>query len=124
MGTRSLTAFINKGRKSVEICNLYRQYDGFTTSHGLQLARFINDAKYNGISCLAAQVVAHFKKEIGNFYLEAPGERDMGEEYIYEVYCNDNGDVIISCYDVTKEKTIFSGTPKQFIKKYDIKEHV
>jgi hypothetical protein len=38
------------------------------------------------MSCLAAQVVAHFKTEIGSFYLYPSGTRGMDEEYIYILY--------------------------------------
>ena len=68
MGTRSLTfVYDEQGNK---IINLYRQYDGYPTGHGQELAEFLNNQKmYNGAGDLAALLVAHFKKEPMNFYL-------------------------------------------------------
>jgi len=98
MGTRCLTVFQNEQGK--EIAVLYRQFDGDPDGHGQELKDYLKgkaltngfgggeDSKnfFNGMSCLAARVVAHFKKdEIGGFYLEPAGTRDAGEEYIYVV---------------------------------------
>lgn len=41
----------------------------------------------NGMSCLAAQVIAHFKTEPGRFYVHPAGTRDVGESFVYELYC-------------------------------------
>src|SRR5436190_14034075 len=97
MGTRSLTIVEEDG--GAEICVLYRQYDGHPTGHEAELKSFleaiqivnglgIGDDKRvaNGMDCLAAQLIAHFKKEPGGFYLYPAGTRDCGEEYIYTVY--------------------------------------
>lgn len=96
MGTRSLT-YVYEGKKPV-VC-LYRHYDGYPTGHGAELAEFLmgydivngfgeKRAKLaNGMGCLAAQMVAHFKTETGNFYLHAPIlERDDGQDFEYHVY--------------------------------------
>jgi hypothetical protein len=101
MGTRSLT--IVEDDRCAEICVLYRQYDGYPTGHGAELKSFLEGIQVvnglglgnekrvaNGMDCLAAQLVAHFKKEPGGFYLYPAGTRDCGEEYIYTVYQNDN----------------------------------
>ncbi len=96
MGTRSLTVF--KEEDGTEIVVLYRQLNGYPIEHGKHLAGFLagkpivngigsaapQDA-FNTMGCLAAQVVAHFKTGIGDFYLYPAGSRDCGEEYIYEV---------------------------------------
>jgi len=96
MGTRSLT-YVYEGRHPV-VC-LYRQYDGYPSGHGAELAEFLmgydivngfgeKRAKLaNGMGCLAAQMVAHFKTETGNFYLHAPLlDRDDGQDFEYHVY--------------------------------------
>jgi hypothetical protein len=127
MGTRSLTAFIIKGKEDKEFATMYRQFDGYPEGHGLQLAEFLNKGEeltYNGMGCLAAQVVANFKTKCGNIYLEIPGDRYLGEEYVYEVYTNNKGQLMMSCFDVWKGKTIFVGTPQKFIAKYKVKETV
>jgi hypothetical protein len=98
MGTRSITAFEEDGD---EIVVLYRQMDGYPTGHGAELKEFLigftvvngygvkRSRQANGMSCLAAQAVAHFKKGVGDFYLYAAGSRDCGEEYVYTVSCRD-----------------------------------
>ena len=81
-----------------EIVVLYRQMDGYPDGHGAELAAFLEgkvivngigsdtpEGAFNGMGCLAAQVVAHFKDGIGGFYLHPAGSRDIGEEYIYTV---------------------------------------
>jgi hypothetical protein len=127
MGTRSLTAFIIKGKPDREFATMYRQFDGYPEGHGVELAEFISGGQerlYNGIGCLAAQVVAHFKitMEVGGIYLEIPASRGYDEEYIYEVYTNSKGQLMMSCYEVWRGKTIFVGTPEKFIQKYKVKE--
>jgi hypothetical protein len=96
MGTRSLTVFEDHKQ---EICVLYRHMDGYPTGHGADLKDFLKAFRVvnglasgrsriaNGMDCLAAQVVAHFKKEPGSFYLQPAGTRDCGEEFIYTLYC-------------------------------------
>ena len=124
MGTRSLTAFIIKGREEIEIATMYRQFDGDPKWHGVELAELISGEEklYNGIGCIAAQVIAHFKPIRSGIYLEPPGARGLGEEYLYKVYTNDKGKLMMLCYEVDKEKTIFIGTPEKFIQKYKVKE--
>jgi hypothetical protein len=96
MGTRALT-FVYDGERP--IINLYRQYDGYPSGHGAELAQFLEGFKIvnglgaktptriaNGMGCLAAQLVAHFKTEAGQFYLHSPEEKDCGQDYEYHVY--------------------------------------
>ena len=95
MGTRSLT-FVYDGRKKV-LC-LYRQYDGYVSGHGAELAKFLSSGKlvngipggketfFNGMGCLAAQMVANFKVGAGNFYIMATDTKDAWQEYEYHVY--------------------------------------
>lgn len=97
MGTRSLTIVLDED--GGDICVLYRQFDGFVTGHGADLKEFFRGFHVvngygtdtpkrtaNGMGCLAAQLISHFKKEIGGFYLYPSGTRDCGEEYIYTIY--------------------------------------
>jgi len=77
---------------------LYRHWDGYPKGHGKELAEFltgftITDGRVdlpgkwaNGAGCLAAQLVAHFKKGCGDFYLlptADPAEYDWA--YMVEV---------------------------------------
>jgi hypothetical protein len=138
MGTRSLTTFIqpykdkNGKQKKVKLVTMYRQYDGYPSGHGIQLADFLAGGtmvdgfaldekrlEFNGMGCLAAQAIAHFKKGVGGFYLEPVGAKDCWEEYRYEVIGNGAGqEVTLRCYDVYASKWIFEGTPKEFISTY------
>ena len=98
MGTRCLTVMYDTGEDKKEIAVLYRQMDGYPEGHGAELAEFLDGFKIvNGISnerdklangggCLAAQIIAHFKDSVGQFYLYPAGTRDCWEEYIYHDY--------------------------------------
>lgn len=139
MGTRSLTIVSDN---AVEYCVLYRQHDGYPEGHGRELLEFISNFQIvnglsgetppktaNGLDCFAAQLVAHFKKAAGNFYLYPSGWRDCGEEYIYTIYTkggNDNtlylkiqaGDVSYFGMSGTPQEsmvTIFDGIPDNFL---------
>jgi hypothetical protein len=95
MGTRSLT-FVYDGDKA--IINMYRQFDGYPSGHGIELAEFLGsgemvngysdkDAKqFNGMGCLAAQMIANFKNSVGGFYIHAVTDTDCWQDYEYHVY--------------------------------------
>lgn len=115
MGTRSLTVFVEtwidpetKEQNEKELAVMYRQMDGYPTGHGADLKEFLQDftvgngiplgvelGKFaNGMGCLACQVIGHFKQgKPGNFYLDAAGARDCGEEYIYTLRNTDSGHI-------------------------------
>jgi hypothetical protein len=96
MGTRSLTIVYDERQQP--ILNLYRQYDGYPSGHGAELARFLERGRlvnglsgrdepvFNGMGCLAAQMVANFKQTAGGFYIHSVEERDCGQDYEYHVY--------------------------------------
>jgi hypothetical protein len=97
MGTRCLT-FVYDGDTAV--INMYRQFDGYPEGHGRELSEFLLqfDAVVNGLSfnetrkvangmgCLAAQMIAHFKQTPGSFYIHPVTDYDCGQEYEYHVY--------------------------------------
>ena len=100
MGTRSLTFVYEKyGQVQKPVINMYRQFDGYPTGHGAELAEFLNggrlvngldgigkELQFNGMACLAAQLVSHFKKESGGFYLHPTDVTDCGQDYEYHVF--------------------------------------
>jgi hypothetical protein len=101
MGTRSLT-FVYDGE--TPIINMYRQYDGYPTGHGAELAEFLtpftlvnglgmnDDRKIaNGMGCLAAQLIAHFKQTPGGFYIHPVTDTECGQDYEYHVYQDAEG---------------------------------
>jgi len=130
MGTRSLTRVYDEDGKEI-IC-LYRQFDGYPKGHGLELAEFLNEFNIvnglpcgkkfpkkiaNGMGCLAAQLVAHFKTEPGQFYLRTPGTKHVWEEYYYHVRNLAKTGLTIKCIEVGS-KTLFTGRPAAFIEKF------
>jgi len=99
MGTRSLTYVYDDNSKP--IIKLYRQFDGYPSGHGIELAEFLGNIREitngiragdrdrrtaNGMGCLAAQMVAHFKTDVGGFYLYPVEGNDHWQDYEYHVY--------------------------------------
>lgn len=109
MGTRCLTIVYDHGRP---IVNLYRQYDGYPSGHGAELAEFLGQfaaitngiamgetrRTANGMGCLAAQLVAHFKQTVGGFYIHSVESTDCGQDFEYHVYERD-GDICVQVKD-------------------------
>ena len=106
MGTRCLT--IVEDEKGRELVVMYRQFDGYYEGHGKELADFLTDFKLvngmrgheppkfaNGLGCLAAQIVSHFKNEPGGIYLYPAEARNVGEEYVYVVSGEEGGEPTI-----------------------------
>jgi hypothetical protein len=119
MGTRSLT-FVYEEYNHVQkpVCNMYRQYDGYPTGHGAELAEFLS-----GMSCLAASMVAYFKQTPGGFYIYPTDMTDCGQDYEYHIYDSGKGLYIevVDCgcnmFGVTmsdKHDFVFKGNLKEF----------
>ena len=144
MGTRSLTRVIetwndektNKLKKQTLVC-MYRQMDGYPSGMGSDLAEFLNGGKlvngislaetervFNGMKCLAAQLVAHFKDGAGGYYLYPTNTKDAWQEYEYEIIQHEDEPIQLKVIEVgymnTKgkyckgKKTLFIGSPKGF----------
>lgn len=140
MGTRSLTIF-KEDKKDVAV--MYRQFDGYPSGHGQELKAFLSEFEgvtngiaigetrktANGMGCLAAQTVAHFKTGVGQFYLHAANTRDCGEQYRYTVSLSQTASggfqihlTVQSGYE-KKWKTLFKGPVAEFdIKKAEERE--
>lgn len=108
MGIRAVTLIVDRSfNKSNEqpIVNMYRQHDGYPEGHGKELFDFLDgkilingiggDAAYgthaNGAGCLAAQMVNHFKEDLGGIYLHGCAKTveplvNDGDDYGYVVY--------------------------------------
>ena len=136
MGTRSLTYIKEEyeDNDNTIIC-MYRQYDGYLIGHGIELAEFLQDftvvngyntltpaRSANGMSCLAAQLVAHFKDGIGNIYLYPPNTSDVGEEFIYTISLTDD-EIYIEVKDVWSNKIVFIGTPTELIERTNTEQY-
>jgi len=96
MCTRS-TIHIKEGRRT--ILSIYNQYDGYLEGVGKDLAEFLRNGHprkqfetskhldFNGIHCLAAQLVTAFKKGVGNCYITDAKDR---QEYNYFISLEGN----------------------------------
>lgn len=116
MGTRSLT-FVYDG--DVPVINIYRQYDGYPSGHGHELAQFLdsknlvkgfgkqNSFEANGMGCLAAQLIVQLKHGVGGIYIYPVNSTDCFQDYEYHVY---EDKVIVK--DPTA--VIFEGTWEEF----------
>ena len=100
MGTRSLT-YVYDGETPI-MC-MYRQYDGYLSGHGQELANFLNELQMgqgisgkpelftfaNVMGDLAAQMIVWFKKTPGGFYIyPVEMNQDCWQDYEYHVYEN------------------------------------
>ena len=95
MGTRCLT-FVYDG--DVPLINVYRQYDGYPSGHGHELAQFLdsktlvngfgeqNSVEANGMGCLAAQLIVQLKHGVGGIYIYPVSSTDCFQDYEYHVY--------------------------------------
>ena len=109
MGTRSLTLVYDERRQP--ILNLYRQYDGYPKGHGAELALFLERGRlvnglsgrdepvFNGMGCLAAQLVTNFKDGPGGFYIHSVTETDCGQDYEYHVYLDEQQQICVRVTD-------------------------
>lgn len=117
MGTRSLT-FIYEENKP--ILNMYRQFDGYPEGHGAELAKFllsgemvngipvgVDKSFFNGMGCLAAQMIANFKKSAGGFYIYPIESNSCWQDYEYHVY---EETVVVK----NPDQVIFDGTWEEF----------
>jgi len=123
MGTRALIHIkdYTNGAKGSTLTTLYRQMDGYPDGLGASIRdklagcqitngyRSGQDAPhwFNGAGCLAAYLIGALKVDrdysettIGNVYIERPGAKNMGEDYIYEVRVYDNG-AELHCWSAT-----------------------
>jgi hypothetical protein len=124
MGTRAVVKVFNEDGN--HLVSLYFQFDGYLSGVGEDLATFLSNKTVingyaldqtserfaNGMGCLAAQIVAHFKEEIGGVYI---CEADDTEYYTYIVrHCKNNyGKITMEWLDA--DKVCFSGSPKEFL---------
>lgn len=115
MGTRSLTVITDHAGK--EIVVMYRQFDGYPSGHGKELAEFLKDVVLvngismrkeekqriaNGMDCLAAQIVARFKlghavdqAELNKHHPTATMPIEAGSIYLYPAGTRDCGEEYI-----------------------------
>lgn len=139
MGTRSKTSFIEKrGEKLTHLVSVYQQYDGYIEGVGHEIAEYILSKKIcngislgrdtsnlaNGFTCLIAQFIRDFKKDVGGLYITT--EDDI-QEYNYDIIFDNDlyfsdvfADYEINDYIKVKvfdwnEQIIFEGTLKELL---------
>lgn len=131
MVTRSITRIQENGKTFLAI---YRQYDGYLSGHGNDLAEFLADRTvvngirigterqvFNGPGCLAAQLVAFLKKDeynkAGSIYI-VPADSDS-EEYDYNInLLNDHNIPLDTLVEVVLEDSPKCGI-RGFVVEYD-----
>lgn len=120
MGTRSLT-FVHNEFDEV-VLNMYRQYDGYLSGHGMDLAKILDDSGHWGAGCLAATIVAKMKNGVGGIYLHSPDQIDCGQDYDYHVSLkNDEPHIkVVRTYDDT---IVFEGGPKELVEMVNREGH-
>ena len=132
MGTRSLTKVIetykdkdNKSKKQNIVC-MYRQMDGYPSGHGQELSDFLigmhitngirsmeNRKTANGMGCLSAQMISHFKTDVGQIYMLNGESRRDWEDYEYIIEGNATEQLIVRINNY-EDKEIFRGTISEF----------
>jgi len=119
MGTRALVHFKEGSLTGPTIVSMYRQYDGYPEGWGKDMYDALNEGMvqilnghqgqspptaFNGLSCLAAWLIGELKEgTIGNVYLYPPDSEDVGEEYTYTLYSDDDGELCMKVEGYTGE---------------------
>jgi hypothetical protein len=120
MATRSLTKILNNNQL---VLTYTKHWDGYPEGYGKDLATFLQAFKgvnglnsdqpkkvYNGIGCLAAQIVAHFKDGPGDIYIE-PGS---DYEFCYTVNFKSISEPLeFTCQE--DDEVLFKGSPQDFL---------
>ena len=122
MGTRSITRVHYAGKDSRVILAVYRQMDGYFECMGAELTAFLTDMTVvnginlgidpnlcskkaaNGMSCLAAQLVAHFKTGIGGIYISDINQK---EEFNYDIYIVGDNQLVLEGHGDNQDKILF-----------------
>jgi len=78
-----------------------------------------NQPVFNGMGALAARLTAMLVidhgSDGGNIYLRPAGRRDVGEEYTYTIYCEDEKFIRLQIRGTYhKTKTLYDGPIEQF----------
>ncbi len=100
MGTRSITHIYETDELGQDlVCSFYRQYDGYPSGHGQDLADWLKDKfLVNGIGAdfikgthhnragqMAIELIHHIKQST-SVELIPTGSEDHGEDFIYKIF--------------------------------------
>lgn len=123
MSTDAVTKFADDG--DVAFCAFYTQCDGHPTQHGEALKAFLKDFKVvdglgmevhdniaNGVECLAAQAIAHFKDGPGHTYMVHADAQDSDYNYAYIITAEAGKPIHLIVR--SKDKTLYDGDIKAY----------
>ena len=131
MGTHSLIIMrVKQDDETYRVWSvLYQQFDGYVQGVGLDLVTFLRDMKIvngfdpyhkdkqaNGPGCLFAQIISHFKKDVGGAYLEDPTDIELAE-YNYYV---DVSNMTINVKLQYGETVLHEGSPSDVLNKITV----
>lgn len=89
---------------------MHTGWEGYPESYGLRLAQFLNGYKIvNGMGCLAAQMVGHFKNGPYNIYLRSSSNLYHDSSYTYFIYPK-------TVEVFSTDGKLFDGSWKKFLK--------
>lgn len=113
---------------------MYTHWDGYPKYHGMALARFLEPIKMvvglmdgyellpvaNGAGCLAAQILAHFKRAPGDHYLvidpvQNYKDKDDCVDYHYVVRVDKEEAITIACFDSEGTRLRDFCSPQEFM---------
>ena len=137
MGTRA-TIHIAKREEGVsfseipekKIVSIYNQYDGYPESLGVTIANYLEGKKivnglgdrnapvFNGLSCLAASLIAELKEEAGYVYIDDLNCPHGWLDYEYVIWGDAGKGIWISIFDYYGN-CIFVGKPSKLQTKYE-----
>lgn len=122
MSSRSVTYFVDDDKT---IVGMYCHGDALPNHYGKSLGKFLRKFKLvnglgmdnhniaNGIGCLAAQTIAHFKKGAGKYYIVSKDYVDRDLEY--HVYSPDEKEIWVRVRN-SDEEELFVGNISDFVK--------
>lgn len=134
MGTRSTTHIYDGGISAENhLVSIYTQFDGYLSGYGIKLVNYLssmtivygynstqkNGHYANGMGCLSAQLIKHFKDGIGGYYIT---DSSNSQEYDYHIYSHDDK-IHVKIFEY--EVVIFDGNLfdfQEFYKKYLLSE--
>jgi hypothetical protein len=102
MGTRALIHIKGSTFESHTLVTIYRQYDGYPSGLGKDIYEALHEGKskivngigkdtdeakdFNGMGCLAAQLIGKLKNNIGNVYIYPIDSKNVNEEFTYTLF--------------------------------------
>ena len=130
MSTRSLTVIkADEWGEVNEIIVMYKHFDGYPEGYGKELAKFLAPYRVvnglngrergpiaNGAGCLAAQIVKHFTKPLGeggDIHLHPAGTRGCWSEYVYTVTAGHDKPIRLQVEEVDTG-IVFDGAPADY----------